>query len=73
MELGVRPERAGEDDRRGPLIDTKLDDSSCALGETRERSTFGVRVHRPRRDQAGAERDRAQARVVAELVGRQAP
>jgi len=66
VQLGAGRKRAHRGHRRGALVNADLDRTARFAGELDEQRSLRRRVHRARRDQARAERERAQARVVLE-------
>ena len=71
MQLGVRPERLAQRQRRGALVDADLDHAPRALRRLQQHARVLLGVHRPRRDQTRADRQRAQAHIVAQAFRRQ--
>ena len=71
VQLRVRAQCLAQGERRGPLIHPDLDHPPRGPRHLQQyRGVLGG-VHRARRDQAHADRERAQTHVVAQAIGRQ--
>jgi hypothetical protein len=68
VQLGPGRKRLHGGDRGGALVDADLDRAPRGARELDEQRRLGRRVHRARRDQARAERQRAHTRVVLEAA-----
>jgi hypothetical protein len=73
MQRRLGTERVQHDERRRALVDPDLDDLLAPAGKRRQQPRLARRVHRSRRDQPRADGHRAQTRIVADAIGRQAP
>ena len=73
MQRRVGTERVQHDERRRALVDADLHDLLAPAGKRGQQPRLARRVHRPRRDQARADGHRAQTRIVADAIGREAP
>ncbi|MFN8201697.1 MAG: hypothetical protein U0S48_03970 [Solirubrobacteraceae bacterium] len=72
MQLLAGSHDLGERDGGAALVDADLDYAGGIAGQPLQQRALGSGVHGPRRDQADRDRDRAQARVVAQAVGGEA-
>ena len=73
VQLGAGLEDLAEQHGRRALVDADLDDALAPGGDRAQQARVLLGVHRARGDQARADEHGAEADVVAQAVGREAP